>query len=66
MKIVKQENKTLKCDKCGTEFILETQDYRDKVHYGVVGYRDMFLPGLKEPVHGDYVYCPNCWNEVVI
>lgn len=66
MKIIKQENKILKCNNCNTEFILEPQDYMTKVHYGVIGYRDMFLPGLKESVRGDYVYCPCCWNQVVI
>ena len=66
MKIIKQENKTLKCKKCGTEFVLEPSDYYDKVHHGIIGWRDMFLPGIKEEIHGDYVYCPCCWNQVVL
>ena len=66
MKIIKQENKIIKCDKCGTVFELEPSDYVNKVHHGIIGFRDKFLPGLTETVKGDYVYCPCCWNQVVL
>lgn len=66
MKIIKQENKTLKCSKCGTEFVLEPKDYVNKVHHGIVGFRETFLPGITEKVMGDYVYCPCCWEQVLL
>lgn len=66
MRITKTLDKKLKCQKCGTEFVLEPNDYITKVHHGIVGFRDTFLPGITEPIRGDYVYCPCCWNQVII
>ena len=66
MKIIKQENKILKCEKCGTEFMLEPNDYYWKLHRGIIGYCDTFLPGIRKCVYGEYVYCPCCYNQIII
>ena len=62
MEIVKQGDKTYKCQRCGCEVKID-KPY-DIIH-GFVGLDDTGF-FFKKPLEGDYLICPQCRNKIVI
>lgn len=61
MEIIKQGDKTYKCNICGTEMrINKISDLR----HGIVGRYDGLF--FSEAIYGDYILCPRCGNKIVI